>query len=153
MSAICAISTCFVILCTLGCVGSEVPKPLVIRPLARGGFTGLPNAREETVKDAKRWEKIWAEHRGKSTTPCPEVDFGKEMVIVTTLGLQRTGGYSIQVVKVEAIAGKLKIRVKRTMPRPGSRAIQVLTAPFDFVAITRSDLPVEFVAEDKPADK
>ena len=105
------------------------------------------------MKDAKRWEAIWAEHRGKSTAPCPEVDFTREMVIVATLGPQRTGGYSIRIAKVEATRDKLRICLERRTPRPNSRVIQVLTAPYEFVAVPRSDLTSEFVEENNSARK
>jgi hypothetical protein len=66
------------------------------------------------------------------------------MVIAVTMGTKRTGGYAIEIVGVEVVDKKLKISVKETSPPPGAMAIQVLSAPFHFVAMPRSDFAVEF---------
>jgi hypothetical protein len=149
MNVLCTIPISLTTLFILGCAGAVAPRVLELRPLARGGFSGIQVARQEVIRDSRRWEETWNEHRGKSSAPCPPVDFSKEVVIVATMGRQNTGGYSIRVVRAEATADKLRIQISRTTPKAGARAIQVLTAPYDFVAVPRVELPVEFV--DGPA--
>lgn len=146
-------------LLSLSIVGGEPgspgqpPTPIKLRPIAKGGFTAMRDAKQEVVKEATRWKAIWLEHAGKSTVPLPEVDFSKELVIVTAMGQRPTGGYSIQIAKVETAAGKVKVYVQRKSPAKGSMTIQVLTAPFEFVAIPKTDLPVEFLEMDKPGTR
>lgn len=151
MNALSAIPIGLVTICLFGCSGTAAPKSLALRPLAQGGFSGIQVARQEVVKDSGRWEMTWAEHRGKSSAPCPAVDFAKEMVIVVTLGRQNTGGYSIHVVSAETTRDKLRIQISRKAPNAGNPTIQVLTAPYNFVAVPRLDLPVEFVEGPVPA--
>jgi len=127
---------------------AESPGTIKLRPLAKGSFTAMHEARQEVVKDPKRWKAIWTEHAGKSTSPVPDVDFSKEYVIVASMGQRPTGGYSIRIIKAEVTADKLKIYIQKKSPQKGSMTIQVLTAPFEFVAIPKSDLPVVFVDAD-----
>jgi hypothetical protein len=139
---------------SLNCVNADDAQPLVIRSLAKGTFSGIKEARQEVIRDAAAWGQFWKQHSPSagSVEKIPAVDFAKEMVIAVTMGIKRTGGYTIEIVRVEPAGKSLKIFVKQTSPPPGSLSIQALTAPFHFVAVPRSDLKPEFV-EVKPAGK
>jgi hypothetical protein len=117
--------------------------------LAKGGFSGIREAKQDVIKDRAAWEKLWAEHNVNtlSAAPLPEVDFSKELVVVAALGTKRTGGYSVEIVRAERKARKIKISVAQRSPPPGALTIQALTAPFHFVAIPRprGDADVEFI--------
>ena len=55
-----------------------------------GNFTGA----DFCIKDKKTWEWFWSLHTAGLTPvpPPPAINFGKEMVIVTILGYQTSGG-------------------------------------------------------------
>jgi hypothetical protein len=74
------------------------------------------------------------------------------MVIAVTMGRRSTGGYSIEITRVERVGNRLRVEVTRTAPPRGAMTIQALTAPFHFVAVPASDLPVRFV-EKKPGTR
>lgn len=142
-------------ICLLNCVGADdPPRSLPVRSLARGAFSGIKEAKHEIIRDTDGWEKFWKQHSvpGSSAAKIPAVNFSKEMAIAVTMGVKRTGGYTIEIVRVEMAGKTLRIFVKQTSPPPGALTIQALTAPFHFVAVPRSDLKAEFV-EDKPAVK
>ena len=145
---------CLLFGCLMGCVSIHGAQPLPIRSLAKGAFSGIRDARREVIKDAAHWEKLWKQHSTSagSAEKIPTVDFSKEMVIVATMGTQRTGGYSIEMVRVEPSGKTLSISVKQTSPPPGALTIQALTAPFHFVVVPMNDLKPEFV-EAKAPDK
>lgn len=132
---------------------AQSPTPVKMRTIAKGGFTALRDAKQEVVKDSARWKAIWTEHAGKSTAPLPAVDFSKEFVIVAAMGQRPTGGYSIHVAKVDSSENKLKVYIERKSPAKGTMTIQVLTSPFEFVAVPKTDLPIQFVEMDKSAGK
>src|SRR5438046_10289601 len=92
-------------------------------------------------------EKLWKPHNntGGETHKNPAGEFSKEMVFVATMGTKRTGGYTIEIVDVEAKGKALKISVKKSSPPPDAMTIQALTAPFHFVAVPKSNLKPEFV--------
>jgi hypothetical protein len=140
--------------CLLSCVAANGAQTLPIRSLKKGAFSGIREAKQEVVKSADAWEKLWKQHATAAATSdkIPAVDFSKEMVVVATMGTKRTGGYSIEIVGVEAKDKTLKISVKKSSPPPDAMTIQALTAPFHLVAVPKSDLKPEFV-EAKPAEK
>lgn len=53
-------------------------------------FTGA----DMLIKDKGTWESFWKRHTAGMTTPppLPEINLGKEMIIVTILGYQTSGG-------------------------------------------------------------
>jgi hypothetical protein len=140
--------------CLLSCVAASGAHPLTIRSLKKGAFSGISDAKEEVIKTAAQWEKLWKQHgaSGRESGKIPAVDFSKEMVVAATMGTKRTGGYAIEIVGVEARDKTLRISVKKTSPPPDAMTIQALTAPFHFVAVPKSDLKPEFV-EVKPEEK
>jgi PrcB C-terminal len=131
----------------VGCASNAWAEPLPIRTLVKGAFSGIQEPKQEVIRDKATWEKTWAKHSAssKSAGKMPEVDFSKEMVIFVTMGRKNTGGYSIQVTKVEPMGDKLRITVSRTAPPAGAMTIQALTAPFQIVAVPKSDLSPKFV--------
>ena len=138
---------CLPAMLLLGCASNTWADPLPIRTLVKGAFSGIQEPTQQIIRDKTIWDKTWAKHSANSKTAgkMPEVDFSKEMVIFVTMGRKSTGGYSIQVTKVEPIGEKLRITVSRTAPPAGAMTIQALTAPFQIVAVPKSDLSPEFV--------
>ena len=141
--------------CLLDCNAAGGGQSVSIRSLAKGAFSGIRDARQEIVKAADEWEKLWKQHAipAGTTGKIPPVDFSKEMVIVATLGTKRTGGYSIEIVSAEARDKSLIITVKKSAPPPGAITVQALTAPYHFVAVRRSDLKAEFVESQEGGKK
>ena len=133
--------------CLFNCVNANDARSLPIRSLAKGALSGIKEAKQEVIRDAAAWERFRKQHSisEQSAERIPPVDFSKEMIVAATMGTKRTGGYTIEIVRVEPTEKSLKIFVKRTSPPPGALTIQALTAPFHFVAVPKSDLKPEFV--------
>jgi len=152
MNAIQTVGIGLALACLLNCVTVTGAQTYAIRSLKKGTFSGIREVKQEVVKSADAWEKLWKQHSTGSSDKIPAVDFSKEMVVVATLGTKRTGGYTIEIEGVEAKGKTLNISVKKTSPPPDAMTIQALTAPFHFVAVPKSDLKPEFL-EAKPAEK
>ena len=125
----------------------EIP----LRTLAKGGFSGITNKQQLVITNQPAWRQFWAKHNVsvKSAEKVPPVDFEKEMVVAIAIGQQRTGGYRIEITAVEAEADKLRITYKRYAPPPDGINLQVITSPFHFVAVPKSDLKPEFMETEK----
>ena len=143
MNAVYSLSMFSIFVLLLGCVAPG-PAGAPIRNLAKGAFSGIQEPKQEVIKDKATWQGIWTQH-AKAGEKIPEADFTKEMVLLVTMGQQRTGGYAIEIVRVELAGDRLRISVKRTSPPPDAMTIQALTAPFQIVAVAKSDLKPEFV--------
>jgi hypothetical protein len=133
--------------CTVGCLGAAPASSDGFHTIARGAFSGITQPTEQVIKDKAAWEALWAKHAAgaQPAEKLPQIDFPKEMVIFVAMGRKNTGGYKIQITKVEPVGDKLRISVLRSSPPPGAMAIQALTAPFDIVAVAKSDLKPEFI--------
>ena len=78
------------------------------------------------------------------------VDWARQMVIVVTAGAKRTGGYGVQVVKVETGGDKsMTVHYRLTSPRPGSAVPQMVSHPGTAVLVDRVDGEPRFVEETK----
>ena len=154
MNLIQAVGIGLSVTCLLHCVAATGVQTVPIRSLKKGAFSGIREVKQEVVKSADAWEKVWKQHNTAAggSDKIPAVDFSKEMVIVATMGTKRTGGYTIEIVGVEPHDKTLRISLKKTSPPPDAMTIQALTAPFHFVAVPKSDLKPEFV-EVKPPEK
>jgi hypothetical protein len=134
------------LLTMMACTTTGYGDSLPMRTIAEGAFSGITQARQEVIKDKAAWRKLWNQHnlKGQAVSKIPEIDFAKEMVLVVTMGQQRTGGYAIEIVKVESAKGRLRISVNHQSPPPGAMVAEVLTAPFHMVAVAKSELKPEF---------
>ena len=139
----------------LNCCAAIGAQTSPIRSLKKGAFSGIREAKQEVVKSADAWEKLWKQHATTAgdSEKIPAVDFSKEMVVVATMGTKRTGGYAIEIVGVEAKDKTLRISVKKSSPPPDAFTVQALTAPFHFVAVPKSNLKPEFVETNPGANK
>jgi hypothetical protein len=59
------------------------------------------------------------------------------LYIAAFQGARNTGGYAIQIERIERTGDRLTVHAALTAPRPGSLTIQVLTSPAHLVSIDR----------------
>jgi len=91
------------------------------------------------ITDKWTWKWFWKEHTIgiEPTPPLPEVNFGKEMVIVTILGYQTTGGGpSIEVLEVTVGFKRLHVLIEDN-ETPGP--LDVITNPFHIIKLSRQN--------------
>jgi hypothetical protein len=115
--------------------------------LEKGSHSGVVEPRQVVIKDKASWERLWREHQSgnQPQRPAPEIDFAREMVIFVAMGQQFSGGFAIEIEKVEAARRQLRIAFQRKAPPSGAMVSQALSAPFEIVAVPKSDSPPEFV--------
>lgn len=80
--------------------------------------------------------------------PLPSVDFDRVMIVAVFSGEKPSGGYGIEIAKIEedAAKGQLRVFFRETQPPSGFMAIQSLTQPYHLIKVKRLDSPVEFLA-------
>ena len=130
-----------------GCVTGSGVGSFPIRRLEKGAHSGVVEPRQVVIKDKADWQRLWREHSSQSQPqqPIPEVDFAKEMAIFVAMGQQFSGGFAIEIEKMERSEGRLKIFVRHMAPGPGAMVSQALSTPFEIVAVPRAELRPEFV--------
>jgi hypothetical protein len=101
------------------------------------------------IRTEKEWEEFWRLHKKPFLTEqqIPPVDFKHEMVIAVLSGEKRTGGYGIEITRVEENLekGQLEVFFLETHPSPKSMVIQALTQPYHIVKLKKVDVPLVFI--------
>jgi hypothetical protein len=103
------------------------------------------------VDDPDTWKDVWrrATSRQASTPPTPQVDFGRQVVLVVAAGRMKTGD-EIHVDSVGTLEGRVRA-VVRTRAQCG--AYPATAYPFEIVRIPKSTMPVQFLERrDKAED-
>ncbi|MCS6859474.1 MAG: protease complex subunit PrcB family protein [Abditibacteriales bacterium] len=117
--------------------------------IAKGTHSGVRRAEMKVITTDKEWEQFWKQHTSVTSPPLalPKVDFEKQVVVVVTAGEKMTGGYTIEVTRVEVKKDAVMVYYKETKPKSTNFTIQVLTQPYHFIRLDKPKLPVKFVAE------
>ncbi|MCC6409620.1 MAG: protease complex subunit PrcB family protein [Planctomycetes bacterium] len=124
----------------------SAPAPTTV---VRGAHTAIRGERAVVVRNADDWEELWREHTSAqlATAVAPKVDFEREMVVGVVLATCPSGGYAVEIVRAERLGDRWRVVAHRTCPPEGSMQTAVLTKPFHFVALPKSDAPIEFAWE------
>lgn len=115
----------------------------------KGFRSGIKERKFVVIKTEKEWEEFWRLHK-KTFLPeqqIPPVDFKQEMVIAVFSGEKRTGGYGIEIKRVEENLEKSQLEVffLETHLSPKSMVTQDLTQPCHIVKLKKVDVPLVFI--------
>lgn len=93
--------------------------------------------------DEAAFRKLWQERIsvGPPDPALQKLDFSRDLAVVAFQGRYPTGGYGIKVERVETQGGKLSLVADTRMPAPGAMLPQVITSPYEAIAIRKADLP------------
>ena len=69
------------------------------------------------------------------------------MVVALFMGERPTGGYAIEITRVERADSGLAVHYRSKGPDQGAMLTQALTQPFHLIKLPRDDGPVRFVPE------
>lgn len=120
------------------------------REIAKGADSGIEEPSRLAIRDKKSWEAWWQKHTKNSFDPenpnkPPFIDFDKETVLVATMGMRTSGGFSIHFGEIRKTGDTLTVVVKATAPAPDDMVTMALTHPFGVVAIPRHEGTIEFL--------
>jgi hypothetical protein len=113
-----------------------------MRTIARGDQSGVDTERQVVVRTAAEWTALWRQHAPDQQPPA--VDFAKEMIVAVFLGSRSTAGYSVEILGVDPGQGSLTVRYRQRAPAPDAITAQIITSPFQIVAIPKSSGDVRF---------
>jgi hypothetical protein len=108
----------------------------------RGDQSNIETAREAIVRSASQWTTLWRQHAGDR--PLPKVDFTKSTVIAVFLGSRPTGGFAVDITRIERNGADLTVTYRETKPAADAMVSQVLTLPYHIVRIDRFPGPIHF---------
>lgn len=148
-----SVATClyFLTLMTV-CSGTEMTSmdELSFTEIDKGFTSGLKERNFTLIRSTKEWKEFWARHVSGSgfisPTPLPPVDFDREMIVAVSSGEKATGGYGIEITKIEAVHPNRVLLITLVDSKPPADAItsQALTQPYHIVKLRRVDLQPTF---------
>ncbi len=105
---------------------------------------GITSRLNEVITDPISFEKFWTGiHRGMDPIPdIPKVDFAEDMVIAISPGRMLTGGYGVEIVKVEDRKTSLSVTILLT--HPSGVVTEVLTQPHHIITLKKSNVPIVY---------
>jgi protease stability complex PrcB-like protein len=112
--------------------------------VAKGDMSGVQTMRQVTVRTAAEWQKLWKEHSPDEKMPA--VDFNSNMVVGIFLGSKPSAGYQVEILNVRPEGNDLVVEYAQKQPGRGMMSAQMLTEPYDLVAVPKHAGPVRFVA-------
>ncbi|HDD57113.1 MAG TPA: protease complex subunit PrcB family protein [Thermoplasmatales archaeon] len=74
----------------------------------------------------------------------PVIDFTKNMVLAVFMGQRCTGGFAVEIKKIEKYSSELVVLFTDTEPASKAEVTTVLTQPYHIVKIRKVNLPVKF---------
>lgn len=114
---------------------------IAFRELARSQFSS--HERPELL--VFRSVEDWSLHRAlmhREPGLLAGLDWSAQMVLEVTLGVRRSGGFSVRVVGVEREGEQLWVRAAEDSPRPESARAAVMTRPSVYILTAPHDGPI-----------
>jgi hypothetical protein len=137
---------CLVLSSCAAAVNTDVAmRRLEHSPFPWSASSGFTRADLIVVREQEVWQQIWDTFRQgrRPQRAAPVIDFAKEMLVVATLGQQRSGGHNIEIVEARIAGNALQIRIEETYPAPDCIVTANITSPVDIVILPRHPGPIE----------
>jgi hypothetical protein len=111
--------------------------PVTFQNVGKGYRSGVHAPLQIAARSQSEWTALWRQHAwvDSSSQQPPVIDFEKEIVVGLFLGDKPTGGYDVQISRVERNNDALTIYYQEKSPLPGAMVTQTLTQPFHIVRI------------------
>jgi hypothetical protein len=123
-------------------VGPYSLNQMTFTTIDSGQHSEIDEPREVVVRTAKEWTALWKEHGAQK--PAPKIDFARSMVVGVFLGSRPTGGYAVDITRIERDGKNLVVIYRERRPDPQAMVAQIITTPFHLVQVNRHDGQVRF---------
>ena len=126
-------------------------KPVAVETLDQGMMGPWQAETEVMVQSPEEWsgtmEEFVAQGKVAMVPTAPEVDWKNQTVVLVSLGMQNTMGWSVEVAGATRKGNKLVLDVVKTRPAGGSR-IPSMCAPYHLVCLDSPGVK-ELVVEER----
>jgi|JI10StandDraft_1071094.scaffolds.fasta_scaffold1776233_1 hypothetical protein len=110
--------------------------------LSQGNQSDIDRRVNFLIESNDQFVYVWEQAFGKGSVP-PLVDFERDVVVASFYGKTTTGGHSVSVLDVrDVIATERRISFVYEKPAQQCFATQALEAPYQIIAVKKSELPV-----------
>jgi len=130
----------------VGEVENKLVKSLEFTTIEKGFFSGFTERKKWIIKTQEQWLKSWNMHTStRIPHPAPPaIDFTKDMILAVFIWQRPSGGFSVEIIRVEKVEDTIVVFFRETEPSPDAMVTAVLTQPYHIIRIKKTDLPVIF---------
>lgn len=104
-------------------------------------FSRIDAAQNFVVRERDEWVRTWGMLYQAGPTsllpPLPDVDFSREMVVVSALGSRPSSGYEVVFTGASEADGVVTMELETKAPGPRCVTLTVITAPVDLARVPR----------------
>lgn len=117
-------------------------------------YSGIDDSLHVVIRDRPRWRQFWTSIHSRilPRPTLPEVDFGREIVLLAAMGRRPSGGFSLRIVAATESADVLRVDVERREPGRGCILSAAVTSPVDIARVESRADSVLFVEHRRVED-
>ncbi len=124
---------------------TAAPGPIAFEAAAAGPVSlhQDPGPALAVVGEEAAFRKLWSERVsvGPVDSVMQKLDFSRDLAVVSFMGRHPTGGYGLRTESVAVQGGDVRIMADTRTPMPGAMLPQVITSPYEIIAIRKANLP------------
>lgn len=115
--------------------------------------SGFGQEMNSVVRSGDDWAAVWhtAVRRHGYAPALPRIEFGREMLLIATMGTRPTGGYRVVIDRALERQSDIQVFVRHIAPGPRCGTTAAITHPMDAVRLRRSDKPVTWIVRQELA--
>ncbi len=110
-------------------------KEVIYSTLSEGNNGGFMGKQNVVITSQEKFEEVWNEaysnYMKKPTVPV--VNFENRMVLLTTMGEQNNGGFSIKVASITEHDNNVMVIVEENIPDNNCMTTSVITFPYEII--------------------
>ncbi len=91
----------------------------------------------------EEWSDLWTE-MFPTQMIASAIDFDNKILIAAFQGQKSTGGYSIEITKIEEIDNKIIVNIAENEPGRNCIVTQAFTSPYHIVELDKTSKEIEF---------
>ncbi|MEM6261048.1 MAG: protease complex subunit PrcB family protein [Bacteroidota bacterium] len=112
----------------------------------QGQYSGMEEPEDRFISDGASWEAVWSVlQKGVMPRPTlPEVNFETHTLIACGMGTKTSGGYNIQVDKVEKKEAVITVSVVNSEPGENCLRTSALTQPYVVIKLKKQPATASF---------
>lgn len=118
-------------------------KEISFKTIQKGFNNDINERQTRVIRTAGEWSDLWTE-MFPTEMIASAIDFDNKILIAAFQGEKPTGGYSIEIVKIEEKDNKIIVNVVENEPGSNCITTQAFTSPYHIVELDKTSKLVEF---------
>jgi len=115
--------------------------------IEKGFFSGITERKNVVIRTQDEWAKLWNKYTS-TRIPHPEapvIALTENIILAVFMGEKASGGFAIEITRVEKCGGELVVFFSEVEPSPGTVVAAVLTQPYHIIKIEKIGLQIKFI--------